>query len=201
MGDNNDGNRGGKDYVPMYRRRRSGATNYGARKKAISSRGTLLAVRISGKNVSAQFIRPTVTGDVVLASAHSHTLRKLGWTGSLKSVPACYLLGLWAGKKAKEKGIESAFLYNGVAPFVKGTRIPAFVKGVIEGGVEIPFSEEAMPSDERIRGETIAKYAEELAKDKQVYDARFSRLLKQDFRPEDYAKHQSRVRDAIVGAK
>ncbi len=50
------------DYVPMYRRRRSGATNYGARRKAISSRGTLLAVRISNKNVSAQFLKPTVTG-------------------------------------------------------------------------------------------------------------------------------------------
>jgi large subunit ribosomal protein L18 len=189
------------DYVPMYRRRRSGATNYNARRKAISSRGTLLAVRISGKNVSAQFLKPTVTGDLVLSSAHSHTLRKLGWNGSLKSIPACYLLGLWAGKKAKEKGIESAFLYNGVAPFVKGSRIPAFVKGVIDGGVHVPFAEEAMPSKERLSGETIAKHAAELAKDKEVYDKRFSKLLKQGFKPEDYAQHYSRMKDEIVRAK
>ena len=189
------------DYVPMYRRRRSGATNYNARRKAISSRGTLLAVRISGKNVSAQFLKPTVTGDLVLSSAHSHTLKKLGWNGSLKSTPACYLLGLWAGKKAKEKGIESAFLYNGVAPFVKGSRIPAFVKGVIDGGVNIPFAEEAMPSKERLSGETIAKHAAELSKDKEVYDKRFSKLLKQGFKPEDYAQHYSRMKDEIVRAK
>ena len=188
-------------YVPMYRRRRSGATNYNSRRKAISSRGTLLAVRISDKNVSAQFLKPTVTGDLVLASAHSHALRKLGWAGSLKSVPACYLLGLWAGKNAKQKGIESAYLYNGVAPFVKGSRISAFVKGVIDGGVEVPFAEEAMPSEERLKGENIAKYAQELAKDKEAYERRFSGLLKQGFRPEDYAQNYARTKDAILGAK
>jgi large subunit ribosomal protein L18 len=188
------------DYVPMYRRRRSGATNYNSRRKAISSRGTLLAVRISNKNVSAQFLKPTVTGDLVLASAHSHTLRKLGWTGSLKSIPACYLLGLWAGRSAKKKGVESAFLYNGVSPFVKGSRIAAFVKGVIDGGVSVPFAEEAMPSKERLSGETIAKHAAELAKDKEVYDKRFSQLLRQGFKPENYTQYHSRIKDEIMGA-
>jgi large subunit ribosomal protein L18 len=188
------------DYVPMYRRRRSGATNYNSRRKAISSRGTLLAVRISNKNVSAQFLKPTVTGDLVLASAHSHTLRKLGWTGSLKSIPACYLLGLWAGRSAKKKGVESAFLYNGVSPFVKGSRIAAFVKGVIDGGVHVPFAEEAIPSKERLSGETIAKHAAELAKDKEVYDKRFSQLLRQGFKPENYTQYHSRVKDEIMGA-
>lgn len=188
-------------HVPLYRRRRSGATNYNSRRKAISSRGTLLAVRISDKNVSAQFLKPTVTGDLVLSSAHSHALRKLGWTGSLKSVPACYLLGLWAGKKAKAKGIESAYLYNGVAPFVRGSRISAFVKGVIDGGVEVPFSEEAMPSEDRLTGESIAKYAVELASDKEEYEKRFSALLKAGFRPEDYAQNYRRMKDQIMGAK
>jgi large subunit ribosomal protein L18 len=189
------------DYVPMYRRRRSGATNYNSRRKAISSRGTLLAVRISDKNVSAQFLKPTVQGDVVLAAAHSHALRKLGWKGSLKSVPACYLLGLWAGKNAKQKGVESAFLYNGVAPFVKGSRISAFVKGVIDGGVEVPFDEEAMPSEERLSGQNIASYAAELAKEKEVYEKRFAGLLKQGFKPEEYAQNYARTKEAIVGAK
>ena len=82
----------------------------------------------------------------MLSSAHSHALRKLGWKGSLKSIPACYLLGLWAGKEAKKKGVEKAYLYNGPAPFVKGTRIPAFVKGVADAGVDIPFSDEVIPS-------------------------------------------------------
>ena len=189
------------DYVPMYRRRRSGATNYNSRRKAISSRGTLLAVRISGKNVMAQFVKPTVTGDLVLASAHSHALRKLGWMGSLKSLPACYLLGLLAGKVAKGKGVEEAFLYNGVSPFVKGSRISALVKGVIDGGVNVPFAEEAMPSEERLKGENIAKYAEELAKDREAYEKRFSGMLKKGFRPEQYAENYAHTKEAILGAK
>jgi large subunit ribosomal protein L18 len=193
--------KGAHAYVPIYRRRRSGATDYKARRKAISSRGTLLAVRISGKNVSAQFLKPTVSGDLVLASAHSHALRKLGWNGSLKSVPACYLLGLWAGKTAKAKGIETAYLYNGLAPFVKGARISAFVKGVADGGVHIPFSEDVVPSEDRLKGENIANYAAELAKqDKQVYERRFSGLLKLGFKPEDYAQNYAKTKDAIMGA-
>jgi large subunit ribosomal protein L18 len=188
-------------HVPMYRRRRSGATDYKARRKAISSRGTLLAVRISGKNVSAQFLKPTVKGDLVLASAHSHALRKMGWKGSLKSIPACYLLGLWAGKEAKKKGVEHAYLYNGPIPFVKGTRIPAFVKGVADAGVDIPISEEVVPPEGVLKGENIAKYATDLAaQDKQLYEKRFSALLKDGFKPESYAEDYAKVKKAIMGA-
>jgi len=58
-----------------------------------------------------------------------------------------------------------------------------------------------MPSEERLKGENIAKYATELAKDKEAYDRRFSALLKRGFRPEDYAKNYARTKDAILGAK
>jgi large subunit ribosomal protein L18 len=189
-------------HVPLYRRRRSGATDYKARRRAISSRGTLLAVRISGKNVSAQFLKPTVEGDLVLSSAHSHALRKLGWKGSLKSIPACYLLGLWAGKEAKKKGVDKAYLYNGPLPFVKGTRIPAFVRGVADAGVEIPFSEEVIPPEGVLKGEHIAKYANDLAaKDKQLYEKRFSALIKQGFKPESYPEEYAKAWNAIMGAQ
>jgi large subunit ribosomal protein L18 len=186
-------------YVPMYRRRRSGATDYKARRGAIVSRSTLLAVRVSGKNVTAQFLRPTVHGDEVLSSVHSHSLRKLGWKGPLKSLPACYLLGLWAGKQAKKDGIESANLYNGLTPFVKGSRISAFLKGVVDAGVDVPHSKEVLPSEDRIKGENIASYAAALAsQDKEAYEKRFSGVLKQGFKPEEYAQNYARTKDAIM---
>lgn len=189
------------DYVPMYRRRRSGATDYRARRRAISSRGMLLAVRISTKNVSAQFLKPTVKGDLVVASANSHALKKLGWKGSSKSIPACYLLGLWAGKEAKKKGVERAFLYNGPVPFVKGTRIPAFVKGVVDAGVDIPFSEEVVPSEKVLKGETIAKYANDLSsQNRDLYEKRFSALLRSGFKPESYSEDYAKVKNTIMGA-
>ena len=69
-------------YVPIYRRRRMGATDYRARKKIITSSVPLLAVRVSSKNVSVQFVRPKAEGDQVVSSAHSRNLKKFGWKGS-----------------------------------------------------------------------------------------------------------------------
>ena len=190
------------EYVPVPRRRRTGHTDYRARRKAVGSHGILLAVRISGKNVSAQFIKPAVHGDIVLSSSHSRELRRLGWKGSLKSTPACYLLGLMAAKKAQGKGVSDAFLYNGVAPFVRGSRIAAFAKGVSDAGLKLPVSEEVFPREERINGTVIAGYASVLSKEKKnEYTKRFSSLLKLGLKPEDYASHYAEVKQTITGGK
>ncbi len=160
----------------------------------------MIAVRVSGKNVSAQFIRPRVAGDQVLSSSHSRELRKHGWKGSLKSTPACYLLGLLAGKKAMEKGVHEAYMYNGVTPFVKGSRLSAFAKGVVDSGLKVPVSVEVFPNEDRISGRSIATFAASLAsEDKEAYEKRFSVLLKLGLRPEDYAAHHAQVRKAIEG--
>ncbi|MDV3277622.1 MAG: 50S ribosomal protein L18 [Nitrososphaerales archaeon] len=187
-------------YVRLQRRRREGVTDFRARKKAIISRSTLLVVRVSDKNVSAQFVKPKVEGDTVLSSAHSRQLRKLGWQGSLKSTPACYLLGMLAGKKALQSGVKEAVLYNGMVPFIKGSRVAAFVKGVLDSGISIPFGEGVAPSEERLTGKTIADYASKLAKeDKKLYQSRFSALLKRGFRPEEYPSQFEKAKAAIRG--
>ncbi len=188
------------NFVPLQRRRREGVTDYRSRKRAITSQAVLLVVRISNKNVSSQFVKPKVGGDAVLSSAHSRQLRKLGWRGSLKSTPACYLLGLLAGKKAMTKGVEEAVLYNGVVPFIKGSRIAAFVKGVTDSGLKVPVGEEALPSEERITGKTIADYAAKLAaEDEASYKASFSAFLKSGFRPEEYPADFEKVKALIAG--
>lgn len=188
-------------YVPLLRRRRSGATDYKARKRAVVSQRTLLVMRISSKNASAQFVKPTVTGDVVLASAHSSALRKLGWTGPLRSTPACYLLGLLAGKRGLEKGVKSAILYTGSGQFVKGSRMTAFLKGVVDSGVEVPVGEGVFPEEDRITGKTIADYASSVSKeDSDTYKRRFSSLLGRGFKPEEYPDNFARAKKAIIGA-
>ncbi len=186
-------------HVPIQRRRRAGLTDYHARRRAIASQGTLLVVRVSNKNVSSQFLKPKVRGDEVVASAHSKELTKLGWKGSQKSTPACYLLGLVAGKKALAKGVKEAILYMGVTPFVRGSRTAAFVKGVLDSGVSVPFGEEALPSEKRLLGKDIADYASKLAgEDKELYERRFSALLRAGFRPEDYPSSVEKAKSMIV---
>ena len=190
-------------HVPLLRRRREGVTDFRARKKAVSSQSTLLVVRVSNKNVSSQFLMPKVKGDEVLSSAHSRQLLKFGWTGSTKSTPACYLLGLLAGKKAQAKGVKEAVLYNGVVPFIRGSRIAAFVKGVVDSGVSMAVDQEVLPSQERVTGKTISDFAANLAKeDKEAYKARFSAMIKGGFKPEDYPALFEKTKAAITaGAK
>jgi large subunit ribosomal protein L18 len=189
-------------YVPVFRRRRIGATDYRARKKIITSSVPLLAVRVSSKNVSAQFVRPKVGGDEVLSAAHSRNLKKLGWNGSPKSVPACYLLGLLAGKKAREGGVEKAFLYSGLSRFVNGSRVAAVVKGVKDSGIEIPMSDEAVPSEDRLTGKVAAEYAKSLlAGDKEKYSRVYSGLLRTGFKPEAYVENASAIKQVILKGK
>ncbi len=189
-------------HVPLLRRRREGVTDYRARRRAITSHRALLVVRVSNKNVSSQFVMPKVSGDTVVASAHSRELLKLGWRGSLKSTPSCYLLGLLAGKKALANGVDEAVLYNGLAPFVKGGRVGALVKGVLDAGVSVPVSEEAFPPQDRLSGKTIADYASKLsAESKDAYQRGFSRMLKAGFKPEDYPAQFDKVKAAIAGGK
>ncbi|MGD0145745.1 MAG: 50S ribosomal protein L18 [Nitrososphaerales archaeon] len=166
-------------YVPLLRRRREGVTDYRSRKRAITSHRVLLVVRVSNKNVTSQFVVPKVGGDSVVASAHSRELLKLGWHGSLKSTPACYLLGMLAGKKALANGVKEA-----------------------EAGVEVPVGEEAFPSEERLTGKTIADYASKLSSEsKEAYEKGFARLLKGGFKPEEYPAQFEKVKAAITGAK
>ncbi len=189
-------------HVPLLRRRREGVTDYSSRRKAIVSQKPLLVVRISNKNVSSQFVKATAKGDVVVSSAHSAELAKLGWHGSRKSTPACYLLGMLAAKKAQKAGVKEAVLYNGLVPFIKGSRIAAFLKGAVDAGLTIPVGEEAFPNDDRLSGKSIAEYATKLAgEDKDAYKRTFSALLKAGFKPEDYQAQFERLKSAIMEAK
>jgi len=189
-------------HVPLLRRRREGVTDYRARKRAITSQKPLLVIRISNKNVSSQFVKPTTKGDVVLSAASSKELQKLGWHGSAKSTPACYLLGLLAGKKALAAGVKEAVAYNGLVPFIRGSRTAALLKGVIEAGVSVPVGEEAFPNDERLTGKSIADYASKLAsEDKEAYARSFSALLKAGFKPEGYPAEFEKTKAAIAEAK
>jgi len=189
-------------HVPLLSRRREGVTDYRARRKAITSQSALLVVRISNKNVSSQFVKATVKGDVVLSAAHSKELAKMGWHGSSKSTPACYLLGLLAGKKALKAGVKEAVAYNGVAPFIRGSRVAALLKGVVDSGVKVPVGEKAFPDDNRLTGKTIAEYAAKMAaEDKDTYTRSFSALLKAGFKPEQYPAEFEKVKAAISGAK
>jgi large subunit ribosomal protein L18 len=142
------------------KRRIKKKTNYKKRLPLLKSEKTRLVIRKSLSNISIQFIKFNPNGDETLASAVSTELKKIGWNKT-GNIPAAYLTGLLAGKKAREKNINEAVLDLGLQTSTKGSRLYAALKGVIDSGINVPHSKDILPSEERIRGEHIS---EELVK-------------------------------------
>ncbi|MDJ0272951.1 MAG: 50S ribosomal protein L18 [Candidatus Caldarchaeum sp.] len=145
------------------RRRRQGYTDYRKRLKLVKSGLHRLVIRRGSRRIVVQIVKSRAGGDETLVTVGSEVLRKFGWKASLKSVPAAYLTGLLAGKKALEKGVEKTIVDIGVYRSVKGSRLYAVVKGALDAGLEIPVSEEVLPSDERIHGKHISDYVAMIA--------------------------------------
>ncbi len=112
-----------------------------------------ITVNITNENTQVQILKPGMTGDTVIASAHSRYLLEKCWKGSRKSVPAAYLTGYLAGKKALSQGAKDAILYTGTRRYTQ--RVAAALKGVVDSGLQVPSDSETFPPDERINGEHL----------------------------------------------
>ena len=119
----------------------------------LMSKRDFITINITNENTQVQILKPAIAGDKVIASAHSRFLLKDGWKGSRKNIPAAYLTGYFAGKKALSKGVDNAIVYSGTRKYTQ--RMAAGVKGVIDAGIKVPSSEETFPPEERINGEHL----------------------------------------------
>ena len=192
----------GPRYNVPYRRRREGKTNYRRRYRLLLSGLPRLVARRTLRHTIAQIVEARVEGDHVLVSAHSRQLvRDFGWKGYCGNTPAAYLTGLLCGLRGAQAGIEKAILDIGLQRPVSGGRVFAVVKGVIDGGVEVPCSPEMFPDEDRIRGVHIARYAEALAaQDPLAYERAFSQYLARGLRPEELPQHFDEVKARILAA-
>ena len=140
-------------YSKILKRIRNEKTNYKKRKIMLMSKSDFITINVTNENTQVQILKPEITGDKVIASAHSRFLLKDGWKGSRKNIPAAYLTGYFAGKKALSQGVDNAIVYSGTRKYTQ--RMAAGVKGIIDAGIKVPSSEEAFPSEERINGEHL----------------------------------------------
>ncbi len=156
----------GPRYKVPFRRRREGRTDYRSRQRLLRAGVPRAVVRRSLKHTSVQLVSYESQGDQVLASARSKELEGMGWTYSGANLPAAYLTGYLAGKRALAQGIESAVLDIGRQKPVKGSTCFSALAGMVDAGLEIPHGEDVRPSEERIRGmhidEGIGKALDEL---------------------------------------
>lgn len=145
-------------YRVGFRRRREGKTDYRTRLALLKSGETRVVVRTSNTNVVVQFVNYDEKGDQVVATAEARELGEMGFQGA-NNTPSAYLTGLLAAKRAKEAGVEAGVLDIGRANPHKGGVLFGALKGVIDGGVEVPASDAVFPAEERLRAEHLKEKA------------------------------------------
>ena len=170
------------------RRRREVRTDYHQRLRLLKSGKPRLVARKSNKHATAQLIVPGTRGDETLASATSEDLADFGWEAPTGNLPAAYLTGLLAGKRALDAGVEEAVLDIGLNTATPGSKVFAVQEGAIDAGLDIPHNDDVLAEWPRNRGEHIAEYAEQL--DEPLYSG--------DFDATDLPEHFDEVRETLM---
>ena len=151
----------GPRYTVPLRRRREGRTDYHQRLRLLKSGKPRLVARKSNRHVRAQLVTTGPGGDNTIASAVSSDLEEYGWAAPTANMPAAYLTGLLAGKRAIEAGLEAAVLDIGLNSPTPGSKVFAVQEGVIDAGLEVPHNDDVLADWARTRGEHIAEYADQ----------------------------------------
>ncbi len=146
------------------KRRLEGRTDYKARFHLLMSRKPRVVFRKTNKYLLAQIVISEIAKDKVLVNVSTKDLIKYGWPqkleGSLKSLPAAYLMGFLLAKKSK---VSDGVLDIGLLNHVPKSRIYAFVRGLKDAGFTIPCNEEVLPDDEMLnKKEETAKLINQL---------------------------------------
>lgn len=128
-------------------------------------------VRFTNKDIICQLFSSTLTYDRCLCSAYSHELKRYGIKLGLTNYAAAYCTGLLLARRCNKKyGLDEiypgvtedigeyyevepeggrnpfcAYLDVGLKPTTTGSRLWGCLKGAVDGGLDIPFSERRFP--------------------------------------------------------
>ncbi len=148
----------GSRYFVPFRRRREGKTDYYQRTRLIVADVPRMVVRKTNRHIIVQLVTAEMDGDRTLVAANSAELEQYGYKGSMVNTPAAYLTGMLFAVKAKKAQQDSAVLDIGLNRATPGARVFAALKGAVDAGLDIPYGEEILPSEERLKGAHIAAY-------------------------------------------
>jgi len=133
----------------LKRRRLEAKTDYKARLTMLVSGKPRLVVRKTNRYMVAQIVSSEIAQDKVICGYSSKILLEKGWPkelqGSLKTLPAGYLLGLLVGKLAKGK-VNEVILDIGMNKSIAKSRIYAVVEGVLDSGLKLNCDKSILPN-------------------------------------------------------
>jgi len=199
-----------------------------------------LIVRFTNKDVIAQIAYSRIEGDKVVCAAYAHELPRYGIKVGLTNYAAAYATGLLLARRHLKvikldsvyKGIEQvdgtdynveqegenpnpfmAVLDVGLARTSTGAKIFAVMKGVADGGINVPHSEtrffgydpdskeyNAEAHRDRIFGKHVADYMQLMKDDnEEAYKRQFSKFIEAGLGPESledmYKKAHAAIRE------
>ena len=104
-------------FQTKYKRRRSGKTDYYARKRLITQAKNKynapkyrLVVRFTNRDIICQIVTSEISGDKVFASAYAHELKAYGIEHGLTNWAAAYATGLLIARRVLKKlGLDESF--------------------------------------------------------------------------------------------
>ena len=139
------------------RRRQENKTDYGKRLKLLKGETPRLVLRKTNRYLIAQYISSKEAQDKIEFGVTSKILLEYDFPkeGNLKSVTASYLFGYYLGNKISKEKISKPIIDFGMAKTIHKNKIYAFIKGLIDSGLEISCKEEAFPDEDRINGKHL----------------------------------------------
>lgn len=145
----------------LKRRRRERKTDYSKRIKLLKSGSPRIIFRRTNRYIIAQYITSKQSQDKIEFGINSKKLMEYGWPeefkGSLKSIPASYLLGLLMGRNIIKKKLKTPIVDFGMLRTIHKNRIYAFLKGLIDSDIKIKCKEEFFPPEDKIKGKNLKK--------------------------------------------
>ncbi|HIH51984.1 50S ribosomal protein L18 [Candidatus Pacearchaeota archaeon] len=152
------------------RRKMECKTDYLKRLILLKSEKPRIVFRKTNMYIIGQYVESEAAQDKIIFGATSKMLFKYGWPekldGSLKSIPASYLTGYLVAKKILKDKLKEPIVDLGMQRVIKKTKIFAFIKGLIDGGIKIKCDKENFPEAERLSGkstkEDISKIVQEV---------------------------------------
>lgn len=173
----------GPRYVVPFKRRKIGRTRYKKRFALLRSSKPRLVVRKKNRDLIVQVVDFGYEGDRVFVTVNGKVIAKQFNWPSRRNMPTAYLIGLYAAKLARQKGVTEAVPDIGLHSPTKGGIVFGAVKGAMDGGLKINMNMEI--NSGRMSGKHVADYAKILKeKNEEEYRKRFSSYLKQEVNPE-----------------
>ncbi|KAL0322760.1 UNVERIFIED_CONTAM: 60S ribosomal protein L5 [Sesamum angustifolium] len=195
-----------KRFQVKYKRRREGKTDYRARIRLINQDKNKyntpkyrFVVRFTNKDIVAQIVSASITGDMVLASAYAHELPRYGLEVGLSNYAA------------ESRRPFRALLDVGLIKTTTGNRVFGALKGALDGGLDIPhsdkrfagFSKDSKQLDAEVHrkyiyGGHVASYMTTLMEDEpEKYQSHFGLYVKKGLEPDNLEELYKKVHAAI----